>query len=395
MKKLILLFLLFPLFGISQITFPNSSKQQGYRLFMGPVKVIGSFQIGVHGPQIDSTGIVGGVFLFYKAGVAYNLATGNAIDTISLSNRINSKVSFPGFGTTSSTAAVGNDSRLSDSRTPTAHNQAQSTITNLSDSLLTKLNRKDSTKYATNHRVGLIEVTLASGTELSGLVPLKADSNKTDGSGYATPKYVLDHAGYGSSFADSLSVLASPPATGNIYIDSTSGRLWVKSNSYWKSPVWAADSVSASGYFYGPELVVNGSVEGTYVAGNAPSWTYIAGNLSENTATPYAGTSSQSITNAAGLSGQIWQMVPTTSGDWYVLSFYAKNIKATGGALFEASSTQFSPFTISSSSWTLYTVIFQSSGTHISPYFQANVDVTNDTNGICFDQVSVKKILNY
>ena len=41
----------------------------------------------------------------------------------------NAKVSFPGFGTTAGTAAEGNDSRLSDARTPTTHNQAWSTIT--------------------------------------------------------------------------------------------------------------------------------------------------------------------------------------------------------------------------------------------------------------------------
>ena len=41
----------------------------------------------------------------------------------------NAKVSFPGFGTTGTTAAVGNDARLSDARAPTAHNQAWSTIT--------------------------------------------------------------------------------------------------------------------------------------------------------------------------------------------------------------------------------------------------------------------------
>lgn len=40
-----------------------------------------------------------------------------------------STVSFPGFGTTGTTAAVGNDSRLSDARTPLAHSQAWSTIT--------------------------------------------------------------------------------------------------------------------------------------------------------------------------------------------------------------------------------------------------------------------------
>lgn len=41
----------------------------------------------------------------------------------------NAKVSFPGFGTTGSTACVGNDSRLSDARPPTSHNQGLSTIT--------------------------------------------------------------------------------------------------------------------------------------------------------------------------------------------------------------------------------------------------------------------------
>jgi len=41
----------------------------------------------------------------------------------------NAKVSFPGFGTTAGTAAEGNDVRLSDARTPLAHNQAWSTIT--------------------------------------------------------------------------------------------------------------------------------------------------------------------------------------------------------------------------------------------------------------------------
>ena len=41
----------------------------------------------------------------------------------------NAKVSFPGFGTMAGTAAEGNDARLSDARTPLAHNQAWSTIT--------------------------------------------------------------------------------------------------------------------------------------------------------------------------------------------------------------------------------------------------------------------------
>ena len=132
MKKLIILLLaLLPLFAVSQITFPNSSKQQGKKLFMGDVKFAKSVQIGLNGPLIDSTRLSGGVFLFYKAGVAYNLGgTGGSTDTTHLSARIDT-----------------------------------------------------------------IKSTLASGTELSGLVPLKADSNKTNGNGYATTKYVTDHSG--------------------------------------------------------------------------------------------------------------------------------------------------------------------------------------------------------
>ena len=57
--------------------------------------------------------------------------TGTAIaDTyIASAASWNAKVSFPGFGTTGTTACVGNDSRLSDARTPLAHTQAWSTIT--------------------------------------------------------------------------------------------------------------------------------------------------------------------------------------------------------------------------------------------------------------------------
>ena len=40
-----------------------------------------------------------------------------------------STVTFPGFGTTGSTACVGNDSRLSDSRTPVAHNHTAANVT--------------------------------------------------------------------------------------------------------------------------------------------------------------------------------------------------------------------------------------------------------------------------
>lgn len=79
------------------------------------------------------------------------------------------------------------------------------------------------------------------------IVPLLVDSNNVASpNGYATPKALqLAIAGVsgGSGTADSIRVLSSPPTTGNAYISTNHGKLWIKSNNYWKSPVWAADSV--------------------------------------------------------------------------------------------------------------------------------------------------------
>jgi len=50
--------------------------------------------------------------------------------------------------------------------------------------------------------------------------------------------------GTGGGTGDSIPELASAPATGNVYINSSSHRLWVKGGTYWRSPVWAADSIS-------------------------------------------------------------------------------------------------------------------------------------------------------
>lgn len=45
---------------------------------------------------------------------------------------------------------------------------------------------------------------------------------------------------------DSIRVLASAPATGNVYINSTSNKLYIKSGNYWRRPVWASDSIAVS-----------------------------------------------------------------------------------------------------------------------------------------------------
>jgi len=86
----------------------------------------------------------------------------------------------------------------------------------------------------------------------STVVVMKSDSSAL----ITAPNYVTKKAlqtaiagvsgGSGSGTADSIRVLASAPATGNVYISVNHGRLWIKSNNYWKSPVWAADSVDTT-----------------------------------------------------------------------------------------------------------------------------------------------------
>lgn len=51
----------------------------------------------------------------------------------------------------------------------------------------------------------------------------------------------------GSGGLDSIPELASAPSTGNIYISSSSHRLWIKGGGYWRSPTWTADSVAVGG----------------------------------------------------------------------------------------------------------------------------------------------------
>jgi hypothetical protein len=48
-------------------------------------------------------------------------------------------VSFPGFGTTGSTACVGNDARLSDSRTPVEHNHVASDVIEFNTAVMSAL----------------------------------------------------------------------------------------------------------------------------------------------------------------------------------------------------------------------------------------------------------------
>ena len=148
--------------------------------------------------------------------------------------------------------------------------------------------------------------------------------------------------------------------------------------------------MQASGNF---EKIVNGGMEGAYIAGVAPNWSSLRGNVSENITTPYAGSSSQNVTNPIGATGHVGQPpVSIVGGVWYCLSFYAKNISGSGGRCSDPNYNQFSDLNISDSNWTLYRMYFKSIGTLIAPTFYASTSAVSGTNGICFDNVSLQQI---
>jgi hypothetical protein len=147
-------------------------------------------------------------------------------------------------------------------------------------------------------------------------------------------------------------------------------------------------------YHYGPDLVIYGNMEGTYTNGVCANWTFGIGNPSENTTTPYAGHSSQNITNPAANSGYVYIFIHIPINTWYKLSFYAKATKGYGGSIVEAVAGQFDRVYISSTDWTRYTIYFQSTSTAVAPRFFATTNPENDHNGVSFDNVYLYKILN-
>jgi hypothetical protein len=73
------------------------------------------------------------------------------------------------YGTTVATACIGNDSRLSDARTPTAHNQAASTITAGTFPTGTWIFGEASTVEIRNSTVAQLRLTQASGSKYTDL----------------------------------------------------------------------------------------------------------------------------------------------------------------------------------------------------------------------------------
>ena len=154
----------------------------------------------------------------------------------------NAKVSFPGFGTTAGTAAEGNDARLSDARTPTAHNQAWSTITSTPTTLsgygITDAQGLDSdlTALANNSGSGLWART-GSGTGSARTITGTANQvTVTNGDGVAgnptlslpqsisttsTPQFTRIGIGQASDGTRAVSITGDSYTSGSVLVGTT------------------------------------------------------------------------------------------------------------------------------------------------------------------------------
>ena len=120
----------------------------------------------------------------------------------------NAKVSFPGFGTTAGTAAEGNDVRLSDARTPLAHNQAWSTITSTPTTL---------SGYGITDAQGLdSDLTALAGLSSNGLIARTADGAAATRTITGTTNQVIVSNGDGVAGNPTLSLPQSIATTSNV-----------------------------------------------------------------------------------------------------------------------------------------------------------------------------------
>ena len=141
--------------------------------------------------------------------------------------------------------------------------------------------------------------------------------------------------------------------------------------------------------------IPNSTLEGTYSSGVAPNWTSPRGNPSENNTTPYAGLSSQNITNPAGsLTGVVTLSTAVTIivGKLYKLSFSAKVIAGNGGKCLETFIGQFTPIIISGGTWTDYKTYFKATNSVFAIGFYTDVNAVSGIHGICFDNVNLELV---
>ena len=143
-------------------------------------------------------------------------------------------------------------------------------------------------------------------------------------------------------------------------------------------------------YLLGEELMTNGTFEDGFTAGVADGWALSRGNATE--VAGYSGGSAQNITNPAGNTALIKDDLTSTKGTLYLLVFYAKNSKGSGGEI-RNNNGDHATIDISSGTWAQYSSIFIASVDDSRPVFYADTDASNDINGISFDDVSLREVV--
>ena len=139
------------------------------------------------------------------------------------------------------------------------------------------------------------------------------------------------------------------------------------------------------------EVITNGDFESGFTGGFGNGWALPRGNASDETADFHGGAHAQKLTNPAGDTGLITQQKALVSGRTYRLSFWAKKSKGTGGFVEDSfPGSYFGPITIDEATFTEHVIFFVAAGLDLLVGFCANTNASDDTNGILFDDVSIK-----
>lgn len=145
----------------------------------------------------------------------------------------------------------------------------------------------------------------------------------------------------------------------------------------------------------GEELVTNGGMEGTYVAGVAPNNTISRGNPTES-ADVHGGTAAQSIGNPAGDGGYFYKTGSVTAGNWYIGRVYGKCASGTGffkSNNYSGSNIIINNTSLSGSSYVLLAGVGRAPATE-TQWFQgwANSNASANANLCIYDDMTVKPL---
>ena len=153
---------------------------------------------------------------------------------------------------------------------------------------------------------------------------------------------------------------------------------------------WSLRSTSEK---VGSDLITNGDMEGGFTGGVADGWTSTRGTPVDETTDVHNGSHAQKINNPAGNTGVVNQIVAGTTGKVYKVTFWAKKYKGSGGHVYDAGASHyFTTIIVNQDVFTKYTRTFVHDGVDLNLAFYATTNAVGDTNGIIFDDVSIKEI---